>query len=589
MPETSVRSSKLYLKELRARALGKAPILREPQIYSSSRSHSYCQSIPAASPAHADGAKGKVKQGMYSSTVSHRPTGSRVKRSHLYNWVTHSSKSGDSQTREVQDGERLKSGPESSVYNSQNYTSSRNERTIHIVRYRNQESSESRKLRKMSRSSILKARSLDFIDPLEHLEAKTRLKPSYLCTTSNSCCSFRGRCHDTCSFLGETSASFGRDDRVEIHQLLQRSRGPKSLQMPGTPRAGGSGIKCQRRPRKRKNNHSSISYRQKPLSEDYQSVPLLKDSSDFDVGDEISNSIQELDLESLNRMDRRRKLSDLSNQLRLKVNPQSGQQHPGEVDYLEMQEQKRSICDKYRPRCFYEIVGQQSVVRSLKTAIAKGRIAHAYVFEGPSGTGKTSAARVFAAALNCQSARGNQPCGFCDSCTHTFSKGERSSIRELKSTSLRSLFKHMSMGSTLIGQYQVFIVDWCYRLSSEMRLELCRIIEDPPPRAIFIFTVTEPAALPHSIMSRCKKYQFSRIVEADIVCRLRTLCAMEDINVEDDALNLIACHADGSLREAEMMLDQLTLIGKRITTTVVKDLVRSYLYGLCFLIFRKTM
>ncbi|KAH7681351.1 DNA polymerase III subunit gamma/ tau protein [Dioscorea alata] len=317
------------------------------------------------------------------------------------------------------------------------------------------------------------------------------------------------------------------------------------------------------------------SRKQKYMLKSSHGLPLLtngsgrgRGSSSSDVGsDELSTNLVELDLEALSRLDGKRWSSCKS---------QDGWELalPGGPD-LEMHDH-RGLSHKYRPRSFDEIMGQNIVVQSLSNAIGRARIAPSYIFHGPRGTGKTSTARIFSAALNCMSTEDKKPCGFCKEC-NDFSSG-RSNVIELDATnrksmdSVRYMLKNLS-ATTKFSRYKVFIIDECHMLSSKLWSLFMKFLEAPPPRVVFIYITNDPDNLPRSILSRCQKYLFPKIKDADIICRLQKLSAEENLEVEVDALNLIASNSDGSLRDAETMLDQLSLLGKKITTALVNDLV----------------
>nr|KYP52104.1 DNA polymerase III subunit gamma/tau [Cajanus cajan] len=209
----------------------------------------------------------------------------------------------------------------------------------------------------------------------------------------------------------------------------------------------------------------------------------------------------------------------------------------------------------------------------------RGRVAPVYLFQGPRGTGKTSTARIFAAALNCASPDESKPCGYCRECADFFS-GKSSDLLEVDGTNKRGidkaryLLKRLSMGSSSVSsQYTVFVIDECHLLPSKTWLGFLKFLEEPPQRVVFIFITSDLDNVPRTIQSRCQKYLFNKIKDGDIVTRLRKMSTQENLDVETDALELIAMNADGSLRDAETMLEQLSLLGKRITTSLVNELV----------------
>nr|GMD48567.1 protein STICHEL [Ipomoea batatas] len=209
----------------------------------------------------------------------------------------------------------------------------------------------------------------------------------------------------------------------------------------------------------------------------------------------------------------------------------------------------------------------------------RGRIAPVYLLQGPRGTGKTSTARIFAAALNCLATEETKPCGVCRECAD-FISGKCKNVREVDGTNkkgidkVKYLLKSLSVAhqSTSSG-YKVFVIDECHLLPSKTWLAFLKFLEEPPPRVVFVFITTDLDNVPRAILSRCQKYLFNKIRDNDIVIRLKKIVADENLDVEPEALELIALNADGSLRDAETMLDQLSLLGKRITTSLVNDLV----------------
>ncbi|XP_038975653.1 protein STICHEL-like isoform X2 [Phoenix dactylifera] len=340
-----------------------------------------------------------------------------------------------------------------------------------------------------------------------------------------------------------------------------------------TLRRKGSSILCGSQTLYNK-KRSSGSHKQKYLSKTSQGLPLMTNSCDGGgssldtASDELSTNYGELDLEAMSRLDGRRWSS-----CKTQEGVELGRTEEAELDITE----QRSLSQKYRPRSFDEVIGQNIVVQSLNNAIFRGRIAPAYLFQGPRGTGKTSIARIFAAALNCLSTEDNKPCGFCCECT-TFSGGSGTNFREVDATNkkvidgIRLLVKYLAMAKTF-SRYKVFVIDECHMLSSKMWSAFTKFLEEPPPRVVFIFITIEPDNLPQAIASRCQKYIFSKVKDADIILRLRKLSAAENLDIELEALDLIALNSDGSLRDAETMLDQLSLLGRKITTSLVNDLV----------------
>ncbi|XP_014509279.1 protein STICHEL [Vigna radiata var. radiata] len=312
-------------------------------------------------------------------------------------------------------------------------------------------------------------------------------------------------------------------------------------------------------------------------------IPLLTNSGDAREGssvgtgrsdDELSTNFGELDLEGLSRLDGRRWSSSCRSQEGLEIVALNGE---GEEEGTP--ENSRCFSQKYRPMFFGELIGQNIVVQSLINAVSRGRIAPVYLFQGPRGTGKTSTAKIFAAALNCASPDENKPCGYCRECNNLIS-GKSNDLLEVDGTNKRGidkaryLLKRLSTESSSASQkYTVLVIDECHLLPSKTWLGFLKFLEEPPQRVVFIFITSDLDNVPRTIQSRCQKYLFNKIKDVDIVTRLRKISTQENLDVEADALDLIAMNADGSLRDAETMLEQLSLLGKRITTSLVNELV----------------
>ncbi|XP_022721340.1 protein STICHEL-like isoform X2 [Durio zibethinus] len=328
---------------------------------------------------------------------------------------------------------------------------------------------------------------------------------------------------------------------------------------------------------------SSLPNKQKIALRSAQCLPLLSNSGDGRGGssigtrysdDELSTNFGELDLEALSRLDGRRWSSSCRSLDGLEIVALTGE---GEEEGTP--ENIKSLSQKYKPIFFNELIGQNIVVQSLMNAVSRGRIAPFYLFQGPRGTGKTSTARIFAAALNCMATEDAKPCGYCTECTE-FISGKSRELWEVDSTNkkgidrVRYVLRNMSTGlPPNSSRYKVFVFDECHLLPSKIWLALLKFLEDPPPRVVFIFITTDLDNVPRTVQSRCQKYLFNKIKDSDIMARLRKISTDENLEVESDALDLIALNADGSLRDAETMLDQLSLLGKRITTSLVNELV----------------
>lgn len=317
-------------------------------------------------------------------------------------------------------------------------------------------------------------------------------------------------------------------------------------------------------------------------------VPLLSSSGEGMGGsslgnsnDELSTNYGELDLEALSRLDGRRWSASCRSEEGLELVALNG-----ERDSESTPENLRSLSQKYRPVFFEELIGQNIVVQSLMNAIPRGRIAPIYIFQGPRGTGKTSTARIFSAALNCLAKDETKPCGVCRSCAD-FVSGKSKNLIEVDSSNKKGIGKVRYLLKTLFAGppstfslYKIFVIDECHLLPAKTWLTFLKFLEEPPPRVVLIFITTDIDNVPRAVLSRSQKYIFNKIKDGDIVSRLRKIAAEEDLDVETDALDLIAVNADGSLRDAETMLDQLTLLGRRITTSLVNELVSLYFLSL---------
>lgn len=216
---------------------------------------------------------------------------------------------------------------------------------------------------------------------------------------------------------------------------------------------------------------------------------------------------------------------------------------------------------KCRPLTFNDVIGQEHITTTLKKAIAKDRVAHAYIFSGTRGVGKTTTARILSRALNCEQGPTPDPCGSCESCKNII-KGSSFDVLEIDGASnngvdnIRELRENVGY-SSMTGRYRIFVIDEVHMLTKGAFNALLKTLEEPPPKVIFIFATTEPQKIPDTIHSRCQKYDFRRISEKPIVEQLEKICTNENIEFEKSGLYLIAHRADGSMRDALSLLDQV--------------------------------
>ena len=217
---------------------------------------------------------------------------------------------------------------------------------------------------------------------------------------------------------------------------------------------------------------------------------------------------------------------------------------------------------KYRPMTFSTVVGQSALTTTLKNAIASDKLAHAYLFCGPRGVGKTTCARIFAKTINCLTPmEDGESCGQCESCV-AFDKGRSMNIHELDAASnnsvedIRELIKQVQIPPQT-GRYKVFIIDEVHMLSSQAFNAFLKTLEEPPSYVIFILATTEKHKILPTILSRCQVYDFSRMSVENTVAHLRSVAEKEGYTTEDDALQLIAEKADGGMRDALSIFDQM--------------------------------
>ena len=225
-----------------------------------------------------------------------------------------------------------------------------------------------------------------------------------------------------------------------------------------------------------------------------------------------------------------------------------------------------ALARKYRPQGFDEIAGQEHIATTLKNAITMDRVSHAYLFAGPRGVGKTSSARILAKALNCEKGPTPKPCGKCTSCLEI--SGSRSmDVMEIDGASNRGIdeirnLKENIKFSPIHGKFRVYIIDEVHMLTAEAFNALLKTLEEPPPHVKFIFATTRPHKLPATIISRCQRFDFRKLSSSVIAEKLKEITKKEKISIDDESVFLIAKAADGSMRDAEVILDQLVSFTK---------------------------
>lgn len=232
---------------------------------------------------------------------------------------------------------------------------------------------------------------------------------------------------------------------------------------------------------------------------------------------------------------------------------------------------------RWRPQDFDALVGQQAVKTALSNALTSGRIAHAYLFSGPRGTGKTSTARILAKALNCENGPTPHPCGHCLNCER-ITAGTSMDVFEIDAASNRGIEEIKSLREQLAfapvnGRYKIYIIDEVHMLTTEAFNALLKTLEEPPAHVIFILATTDPHRIPATIHSRCQRFDFRRVTVDEIAEHLVLVAEKSGISADAEALRLIAIQAEGGMRDALSLLDQCGVMAQQVTVQTVREVL----------------
>ncbi|MGB9663738.1 MAG: DNA polymerase III subunit gamma/tau [Ignavibacteria bacterium] len=233
---------------------------------------------------------------------------------------------------------------------------------------------------------------------------------------------------------------------------------------------------------------------------------------------------------------------------------------------------------KWRPQRFEDVVGQEHITQTLKNSIKSGKIAHAFIFSGPRGIGKTSTARILAKSLNCPNSKDYNPCNQCEVC-ESITNGSNIDVIEIDGASnrrideIRTLRESVQYAPSTV-KYKVYIIDEVHMLTTESFNALLKVLEEPPPHVIFIFATTDIHKVPATILSRCQRYEFRRLTTEEIKNHLMKISQFENIEYDEDVLRFIARRADGAMRDAQSLFDQIVVYSNgKVVLDEVKDIL----------------